>query len=252
MLFRVLFCLTHAASDPPPIRNLFHAYLQSFVIKVGKADQEALAEAGLFGVKKSKNCVEVLTSDDDDDDVDSNGEPDYGGEELPHAYGCVPSVRATGLLYGWKSGDGLLCCLRWGFTQEVWHYHRRQWEGMSRATVCRGCFSKEAEREGERLTSMVPSFGFECTVTEIVRDKVSLFFCCMDRLFVFGWLEYLRPILVWLTWLVAGCTTFQHGLLFGWRDSMAFVVWFDCFSIYRSIVWFDCFSIAFFSGGGIQ
>lgn len=48
---------------------------------MAKADQEALAEAGLFGVKKSKNCVEVLTSDDDDDD--DGGEPDYGGEELP-------------------------------------------------------------------------------------------------------------------------------------------------------------------------
>ena len=41
-----------------------------------------LAEAGLLGVPRSKNCVEVLISEEEGSDFDINDEPDYGGTHL--------------------------------------------------------------------------------------------------------------------------------------------------------------------------
>ena len=70
---------------PPPLHVLYFSptCFRGFVISVSSNDQKALAEAGLLGVSRSKNGVEVLTSEDKGDSSDSdNNDPEYGGTDI--------------------------------------------------------------------------------------------------------------------------------------------------------------------------
>lgn len=60
-----------------------------FVLKVAKADRRALAEADLLGLKRSKNCVELLTSDE------SSGESDYDDDDDVGDSGCEDAAATS-------------------------------------------------------------------------------------------------------------------------------------------------------------
>ena len=54
------------------------------MISLSKAGREALEEASLLGVPKSKKCVKVLTAESDvDSDYDDNGAAKHGASAAP-------------------------------------------------------------------------------------------------------------------------------------------------------------------------
>lgn len=68
-------------------RVLF-ALVQGFVVAVSKGDRRDLVDADLLGVKRSKNCIEDLTSGSEEDLSDSDYDDEDDDSYVPIGGSC--------------------------------------------------------------------------------------------------------------------------------------------------------------------